>query len=124
MKTTTSGKTPSSSRTRMETGRGEGSMVHHNGHHNGRTTHGKKSELTLIKLFEDQLRDIYWAERQLSKSLPRLSKATDSDELRDAIENHISETEEQSSRLEQVFDLCELKPQAHKSYAMEGLIND
>src|SRR5438309_1364893 len=106
MKTTTSGKTtPSSSRTRMEPGRGEGSVAYHNGHHNGRTNHGKKSQLTLINLFEDQLRDIYWAERQLSKSLPRLSKAADSEELRDAFENHISETEEQSSRLEQVFDL-------------------
>src|SRR3954467_12703629 len=56
----------------------------------------------LHELFLDELADIYNAEQQLTKALPKMAKAAESDELREAIETHLEETEEHVSRLEQV----------------------
>src|SRR6185436_12179951 len=82
------------------------------------------SETTLADLFEEELKDILGAERQLTKALPKLAKAATTEDLREAIEKHLEQTEEQVSRLEKVFELCELKPQAKKCEAMEGLIEE
>ena len=78
----------------------------------------------LGKLFHDQLKDIYWAEKALTKSLAKLMKKTTTEELRSAIEDHIEVTQGQVGRLEEVFELIEQKAQAKKCEAMEGLIKE
>lgn len=78
----------------------------------------------LEKFFMDSLKDIYWAEKHLTKALPKMQKAATTDELKNAIEEHLSQTEEHVSRLEQVFELLDKKPQAKKCEAMEGLIKE
>jgi ferritin-like metal-binding protein YciE len=78
----------------------------------------------LEKFFHDSLKDIYWAEKALTKALPKMQKAATTEELQTAIEHHIEQTEEQVTRLEQVFELLGKKPQAKKCEAMEGLIKE
>lgn len=78
----------------------------------------------LEKLFIDQLKDIYWAEKHLTKALPKMKKAATTEELQEALEAHLSETQEQVTRLEEVFGLFDLKPQAKKCDAMEGLLKE
>jgi ferritin-like metal-binding protein YciE len=78
----------------------------------------------LEKFFSDALKDIYWAEKHLTKALPKMQKAATTEELKSAIEEHIAQTEEQVSRLEQVFELLGQKAQAKKCDAMEGLIKE
>src|SRR5688572_2536546 len=78
----------------------------------------------LEKLFTDSLKDIYWAEKHLTKALPKMQKKATTDELKSAIEEHLAQTEEHVSRLEQVFELCGKKAQAKKCDAMEGLIKE
>lgn len=78
----------------------------------------------LEKLFTDTLKDIYWAEKQLTKALPKMQKKATTDELKTAIEEHLAQTEEHVSRLEQVFEMCGKKAQAKKCEAMAGLIEE
>ncbi len=78
----------------------------------------------LTELFEDGLKDIYWAEKALTKALPTMVKNASSVELKDAIDNHLTETEEQINRLEQVFKIIGKKATAKKCDAMEGLIEE
>ncbi len=78
----------------------------------------------LAELFEDSLKDIYWAEKALTKALPTMVKNATSAELIDAINNHLTETEEHVTRLEKVFDLIGKKATAKKCDAMEGLIEE
>lgn len=74
------------------------------------------------ELFVDQLKDIYWAEKNLVKALGKMAKAATSEELSDAIVHHQEQTKEQVSRLEQVFESIGQAPKAKKCPAMEGLI--
>ena len=76
----------------------------------------------LEKFFYDQLRDIYWAEKALLKALPKMQKNATTEELKQAFEDHTAVTEEQTKRLEQVFEMLGKKAQAKKCEAMEGLI--
>ena len=78
----------------------------------------------LEKLFTDSLKDIYWAEKHLTKTLPKMKKKATTDELKSAIEEHLAQTEEHVSRLEQVFEMCGKKVQAKKCDAMEGLTKE
>src|SRR4051812_6498069 len=78
----------------------------------------------LMKLFEDELKDIYWAEKALTKALPKMIKNATSEDLKEAIENHLSETEEQIVRLEQIFESMDKKAVAKKCEAMAGLIKE
>ena len=78
----------------------------------------------LEKLFIDALKDIYWAEKALTKALPKMQKAATTDELKSAIEDHIAQTQQQVSRAEEVFELFGKKAQAKKCEAMEGLIKE
>jgi ferritin-like metal-binding protein YciE len=78
----------------------------------------------LMKLFEDELKDIYWAEKALTKALPKMAKNATSTELSEAIENHLAETEEQVAKVERVFEIIGKKPQAKKCEAMDGLIKE
>lgn len=78
----------------------------------------------LMKLFEDELKDIYWAEKALVKGLPKMIKKATSGELITALTNHLAQTEEQVRRVEQVFDVIEKKAVAKKCEAMEGLLKE
>lgn len=78
----------------------------------------------LAKLFIDSLKDIYWAEKHLTKVLPKMKKKATSDHLKEAIEEHLAQTEEHVSRLEQVFEICGKKAQGKKCEAMEGLTKE
>src|SRR5262249_40375541 len=78
----------------------------------------------LRELLIDELKDIYHAEKQLIKALPKLAKAARSEELREAFEQHLQETEEHAQRVEQVFESLQEKPQAKTCKAMQGLIEE
>ncbi|WP_205509554.1 YciE/YciF ferroxidase family protein [Longitalea arenae] len=78
----------------------------------------------LEKFFHHSLKDIYWAEKALMKALPKLMKKATTEELRSAIEEHIGQTEEQVSRVEEVFEIIGQRPQAKKCEAMEGLVKE
>lgn len=73
-------------------------------------------------LFMEELKDIYWAEKHLVKALPKMQKAATSEELAEAIQEHIMVTKEQVNRLEQVFEMMGARATAKKCEAMEGLI--
>ena len=95
---------------------------------NGKTNDQKASKQEpnsqLQKFFEDSLKDIYWAEKNLTKALPKMKEAATTEELKNAIEEHLAQTETHVQRLEQVFDLIGKKAQAKKCDAMEGLIKE
>lgn len=78
----------------------------------------------LRDLFEDSLKDIYWAEKALTKALPKMAKNATSENLKTAIEEHLVVTQEQVARLEKVFEIIGKKAVAKKCDAMEGLIKE
>jgi ferritin-like metal-binding protein YciE len=79
---------------------------------------------SLEDLFVNLLKDVYYAEKQILKTLPKLAKKADSDELRQAFEHHLKETEGQVQRLEQVFALCDLKPSGKTCHAIKGILEE
>lgn len=81
-------------------------------------------ESGLKTLFIDELKDILWAEKHLAKALPKMAKNATSEELRSSIEMHLTETQNQITRLEQVFELVGEKATAKKCEAMEGLVEE
>jgi ferritin-like metal-binding protein YciE len=81
-------------------------------------------ESTLMELFEHELKDIYWAEKALTKAIPKMIKKATSDELVEALENHLEETENQVKKVERVFEIIGKKPVAKKCEAMDGLIKE
>jgi ferritin-like metal-binding protein YciE len=83
-----------------------------------------KEEGKLKEFFHDEIKDIYWAEKKLVQTLPKLAKAATSDELRTAFTDHLEETKEHVARLEQVFELLGEKAQAKKCDAMEGITEE
>ena len=82
------------------------------------------TESALNELFIDELKDIYWAEKHLTKALAKMAKNATSDELRQALQNHQTETEGQITRLEAVFESIGEKAVAKKCEAMNGLIKE
>jgi ferritin-like metal-binding protein YciE len=80
--------------------------------------------MTLEELLTDELKDLYSAENQLVKALPKLAKATDSEDLRKAFEHHLEQTRNQVRRIEQVCNELSVKPGGKKCVAMEGLIEE
>ncbi|MGH6866221.1 MAG: ferritin-like domain-containing protein [Methyloceanibacter sp.] len=79
---------------------------------------------SLDDLFINLLKDVYYAEKQVLKELPKLAKKADSPELRQAFQDHLTETEGQVKRLEKVFELCGLKPAAKSCPAIKGIIEE
>lgn len=75
-------------------------------------------------LFEHFLRDIYYAEKQIKKTLPKMAEKAGADELKTAFEDHLKETEEQISNLEKVFEKCGLEAKEEKCEAIEGIIKE
>jgi ferritin-like metal-binding protein YciE len=85
-----------------------------------------KEEITsaLVKLFVDEIKDIYWAEKHLTKALPKMEKAATSDVLKKAFATHLKQTNGHVARLEKVFKLLGQKVQAKKCDAMAGLVEE
>ena len=79
---------------------------------------------SLRDLYVDRLRDLYSAETQLVKALPKMAKASSNDQLRQGFEEHLRQTSEQVSRLEQIFEQLGEKPSGKKCVGMEGLIKE
>ena len=79
---------------------------------------------SLRELYVDELRDLYSAETQLTKALPKMAKASSNAELRQAFEEHLRQTSEHVSRLEQIFETLEEKASGKKCLGMEGLVKE
>ena len=84
----------------------------------------EETKSALLELFTDEVRDIYWAEKHLTKALPRMQKAATTEALQEAFATHLEQTMEHVARLEQVFELLEEKPRGKKCEAMEGLVEE
>ena len=87
-------------------------------------SNGSGHKENLAKIFEDTLKDLYWAEKHLSKALPKLSKSAYDQSLSEAFSTHAEETLVHVQRLEQVFEQLGKKVQAKKCPAMEGLVEE
>jgi len=83
-----------------------------------------KTDSNLLEFFVGEIKDIYWAEKHLVKTLPKMQKAATSPELAAAIGGHLEVTKTHVSRLEQVFELLGEKAQAKKCDAMEGITKE
>jgi ferritin-like metal-binding protein YciE len=79
---------------------------------------------SLEDLFVNLLKDVYYAEKQILKALPKMAKKAESDDLRQAFQHHLKETEGQVQRLEQVFALCDLKPAGKTCPAIKGILEE
>ena len=78
----------------------------------------------LMKLFEDELKDLYWAEKAVTKAIPKMIKKATSPELIEALTSHLDETGTQVTRLERIFESLDKKAVAKKCEAMEGIIKE
>ena len=83
-----------------------------------------KEPKKLDELFHDTLKDIYYAEKKILVALPKMAKAAQNEDLSAAFDKHKTETEGQVSRLEQVFELIDEKPQGKKCAAIEGILEE
>lgn len=79
---------------------------------------------SLKELYVEHLRDLYSAENQITKALPRMVKKANSEELKRAFKEHLEQTENQIARLEQIFTTIEKSPRGKKCVGMEGLIEE
>ena len=80
------------------------------------------AEKTLDTLFHDTLKDIYYAERKILKSLPKMKRAAQSEELKAAFEKHETQTEGQIERLERVFEIIDKTPRGKTCDAINGIL--
>jgi len=78
----------------------------------------------LRELYIDELKDLYSAENQLVKALPKMAKAASSDELRQGFEEHLEQTKGHVQRLEQIFEQLDENPKGKKCVGMEGLVKE
>jgi ferritin-like metal-binding protein YciE len=83
-----------------------------------------KEPKKLDELFHDTLKDIYFAEKKILSTLPKMTKAAQNEELKAAFEKHRGETEGQVERLEQVFAIIEKKPQGKTCAAILGITDE
>jgi len=81
-------------------------------------------EKTLNDLFLHTLKDVYYAEKQILKALPKMAKAAESDELKEAFETHRDETEGQIERLERVFEMLGKAARGVQCEAINGIIEE
>ncbi len=79
---------------------------------------------TMQDLFVHTLGDIYYAENQILKALPKMAEKAQSEELREAFEQHLEETREQIQRLEKVFGMCNAPVKGEKCDAIEGILKE
>ena len=78
----------------------------------------------LKDLLEDEIKDLYSAEKQLTKAIPKMAKGSNDPALQDAFKGHLKETEAQVQRLEQIAGILEIKPGGKKCVGMEGCIKE
>jgi ferritin-like metal-binding protein YciE len=78
----------------------------------------------LKKLYVDELKDLFSAENQLVKALPKMAKAASSEQLRNGFEQHLEQTKGHVARLEQIFRSLDESPKGKKCMGMEGLIKE
>ena len=83
-----------------------------------------KKEKTLTDLFENGLKDVYYAEKKILAALPKMAKATETEELAAAFEKHRTETEQQVERLEEVFDVLNQQPKGKKCPGIDGILEE
>lgn len=83
-----------------------------------------ENDSMLLEFFADEIKDIYYAEKHIIKTLPKMMKAATSPELRTAFEEHLEVSKTQVTRLEKVFELLGKKPQAKKCEAIEGITKE
>jgi ferritin-like metal-binding protein YciE len=88
------------------------------------TRYGTATNSKLHEFFVDQLQDIYWAEKKLVKTLPKLEEAATSQQLKDAFHNHWEQTQLHVTRLENVFSLIREEAYATKCHAMAGIVDE
>lgn len=86
--------------------------------------HAQEKDSRLEEFFHDELKDIYWAEKHLVKTLPKMVKAATSEELKAAFADHLQVTQGHVGRLEEVFNILGYKPQAKKCEAMAGITKE
>lgn len=79
---------------------------------------------TLQDLFESELKDIYGAEQQIMEAMPEMIEAASSVELKEKLEHHSKQTEQQIVRLEEVFEMLDMEPEAEKCDGMAGILED
>jgi ferritin-like metal-binding protein YciE len=80
------------------------------------------ADKALNELFLDQVKDIYFAERMIYKTLPKMAEAAKSSALKDAFNTHQAQTKEHMARLEQVFQMLGVQPEAKTCEAINGII--
>jgi ferritin-like metal-binding protein YciE len=88
------------------------------------TTKAPAKDPMLKAFFIDELKDIYWAEKHLTKALPKMSKGATSEKLAQSLKDHLEQTKEHVTRLEQVFELLGEKARAKKCDAMAGIVEE
>jgi ferritin-like metal-binding protein YciE len=122
MEKSTSSKTKKNTNSSISSGNGTRKSANTKG---SAAAGGRSNENSMLTdFFVDELKDIYWAEKHLVKALPKMQKAANSEELKQAIEEHIEVTNQHVSRLEQAFEMLGKKAQAKKCEAMEGLTTE
>jgi ferritin-like metal-binding protein YciE len=82
------------------------------------------AQKTLLTLYVSELKDLYSAEQQLVKALPKLVKSAETDELSEAFANHLEETKNHVTRLEEVFESLDENPKGKKCVGMEGIVKE
>jgi ferritin-like metal-binding protein YciE len=85
---------------------------------------GKVPNENLKKLYVDELKDLFSAENQLLKALPKMAKAASSDELRTGFEEHLEQTKVHVQRLEEIFESLDESPKGKKCVGMQGLVKE
>lgn len=86
---------------------------------------GIASDDSMLKeFFEDELKDIYWAEKHIVKALPKMQKAATSEQLQQAFQDHLEQSQTHVQRLEQIFEQLGKKAQAKKCDAMAGIVEE
>jgi ferritin-like metal-binding protein YciE len=89
-----------------------------------RTSHSFKGESPLERFFLAMLKDIYYAEKKIVQSLPKMEAATTTGELKDAFEDHLHQTQRHVKRLEKVFEVLGQKAEGEKCEAIEGIVRE
>jgi len=87
-------------------------------------SNGGPANSKLMKFFTDQLADIYWAEKKLVNTLPKLEEAATSEKLKNAFSTHFRQTEEHVSRLEDVFNMIGEESRAEECPAIAGIVDE
>ena len=83
------------------------------------------AEIEVLKdLLEDEIKDLYSAEKQLTKAIPKMAKGSNDPALQDAFKGHLKETEAQVQRLEEIAEILAIKPSGKKCVGMEGCIKE